>query len=83
MWEEISPLIPDSIVSANSGQRCHCWLPWGCLKGLFRIVFPRTCPKMFPSKPPSRKAPTEELRTIAHKVPSSIAIARISTVEVN
>lgn len=71
------------IISVNSGQYCHCWLSQGCLKGLFPIVFPRTCPKMFPSKPPSRKTPAEEQRTIAHKVPSSIAISRISAVKVN
>lgn len=71
------------IISVNSGQYCHCWLSQGCLKGLFPIVFPRTCPKMFPSKPTSRKTPAEEQRTIAHKVPSSIAISRISAVKVN
>lgn len=79
-----SPSVPDAWVkSVSSGQCCHCWLSQGCLKGLFPIVFPRTCPKMFPSKPPSRRTPAEELRTIAHKVPSSIAISRISAVTVN
>lgn len=71
------------IKSVSSGQCCHCWLSQGGLKGLFPIVFPRTCPKMFPSKPPSCKTPAEERRTIAHELPSSIAISRILAVTVN
>lgn len=83
-WEE-APLQSQmhEVASVSSGQYCHCWLSEGSLTGLFPIVFPRTCPKMFPSKPPSRKTPAEEQRTIAHKVPSSIAISRISAVTFN
>lgn len=83
-WEKASlQLQMHEIKSVSSGRCCHCWISRGGLKGLFPIVFPRTCPKMFPSKPPSCKTPAEERRTIAHKVPSSIAISKILAVTVN